>query len=139
MSELFVDTSGWANLIDVSQPFHSITAQVYQDARSQRRKMITTSYIITELVALLSSPLHIPRSKAIAFIQGLKNSPYVDVIFITQELDSKAWELLSQRQDKEWSLVDCSSFIVMQDRKITDALASDRHFEQAGFIRLLRA
>jgi len=139
MSELFVDTSGWANLIDVSQPFHRITAQIYQDARSQKRKMITTSYIITELVALLSSPLHIPRPKAIAFIQGLKNSPYVDVVFVTQEIDAKAWELLSQRQDKEWSLVDCSSFVVMQDRKITDALTSDRHFEQAGFIRLLRA
>jgi len=97
MSELFVDTSGWANLIDVSQPFHRITAQIYQDARSQKRKMITTSYIITELVALLSSPLHIPRPKAIAFIQGLKNSPYVDVVFVTQEIDAKAWELLSQR------------------------------------------
>ena len=57
---------------------------------------------------------------------------------ISKEIDTKAWELLINRQDKEWSLVDCSSFIVMQDRKITESLTNDHHFEQAGFIRLLK-
>jgi uncharacterized protein len=89
MLELFVDTSGWANLIDVSQPFHPLVAQIYQNARSQHRKIITTSYVITELVALLSSPLRIPRPKAIAFIQGLKNSPVEIVKFyrVSRESD----------------------------------------------------
>ncbi|OYQ62333.1 VapC toxin family PIN domain ribonuclease [Pseudanabaena sp. SR411] len=138
MSELFIDTSGWANLIDISQPFHPLSVKIYQNARSQKHTIITTSYIITELVALLSSPLRIPRPKAIAFIQSLKTSPYVEVIHISKEIDTKAWELLTQRQDKEWSLVDCSSFIVMQERKISESLTSDHHFEQAGFIRLLK-
>ena len=138
MSDLFVDTSGWANLIDVSQPFHSLSVKTYQNMRSQKHKIITTSYIITELIALLSSPLRIPRPKAIAFIQSLKTSPYIEVIHISKEIDTKAWELLVQRQDKEWSLVDCSSFIVMQKCKITESLTSDHHFEQAGFICLLK-
>ena len=138
MSDLFVDTSGWANLIDVSQPFHSLSVKIYQNMRSQKHKIITTSYIITELIALLSSPLRIPRPKAIAFIQSLKTSPYIEVIHISKEIDTKAWELLMQRQDKEWSLVDCSSFIVMQECKITESLTSDHHFEQAGFICLLK-
>ena len=138
MSDLFVDTSGWANLIDVSQPFHSLSVKIYQNMRSQKHKIITTSYIITELIALLSSPLRIPRPKAIAFIQSLKTSPYIEVIHISKEIDTKAWELLMQRQDKEWSLVDCSSFIVMQKCKITESLTSDHHFEQAGFICLLK-
>lgn len=68
-----------SSLIDISQPFHYNTAQIYQKASSQKRKIITTNYIISELVALLSSPLHIPISQAIAFIEGLKNSPYVTV------------------------------------------------------------
>jgi predicted nucleic acid-binding protein len=138
MPNLFIDTSGWANLIDISQPFHTLSANIYQNTRSQKHKIITTSYIITELVALLASPLRIPRPKAIAFIQSLKTSPYLEVIYISQEIDTKAWELLMQRQDKEWSLVDCSSFIIMQERKISESLTSDHHFEQAGFIRLLK-
>ena len=43
-----------------------------------------------------------------------------------------------QRQDKEWSLVDRSSFIVMQESKITESLTNDHHFEQVGFICLLK-
>ncbi len=34
-------------------------------------------------------------------------------------------------------LVDCASFIVMADATITEAIASDRHFEQAGYRCLL--
>jgi hypothetical protein len=46
-------------------------------------------------------------------------------------------ELYADRPDKDWSLTDCISFVVMQERGITDALTGDRHFEQAGFRALL--
>jgi hypothetical protein len=47
-------------------------------------------------------------------------------------------DFFEQRQDKDWSLTDCLSFVVMQDEGITRALTGDRHFEQAGFIVLLK-
>jgi uncharacterized protein len=47
-------------------------------------------------------------------------------------------ELYAERPDKGWSLTDCISFVVMQDRGITDALTADHHFEQAGFTALLK-
>ena len=93
---------------------------------------------MSELAALLISPLNIPRPKAIAFINSLKQSPYVEIIHINIETDTKAWQLFSQRPDKNWSLVDCSSFIVMNRCQIAKALTSDRHFEQAGFVGLLK-
>ena len=40
--------------------------------------------------------------------------------------------------DQHWSLTDCASFIVMEERGISEALAYDRDFEQAGFTALLR-
>ena len=137
MTKLFVDTSGWANLIDISQPYHHQAAKIYQDYRSQKYKIITTNYIICELVALLSSPLRIPRNKAIAFIQSLKKSPYIEIIHTNEIIDSQAWDLLTQRKDKNWSLVDCSSFVIMKQYGINEALTNDHHFEQAGLIRLL--
>lgn len=48
MTKLFVDTSGWANLIDISQPYHDLAVQIYHDRRSQKYKIITTNYIICE-------------------------------------------------------------------------------------------
>jgi predicted nucleic acid-binding protein len=46
--------------------------------------------------------------------------------------------LFEQRPDKEWSLTDCLSFVVMHDEGITRALTADHHFEQACFTALLK-
>jgi predicted nucleic acid-binding protein len=56
----------------------------------------------------------------------------------TLQLYEKAFELFRSRPDKEWGLVDCISFIVMQERKIEAALTADEHYIQAGFRALLR-
>ncbi|KAF5428591.1 hypothetical protein C5S39_11130 [Candidatus Methanophagaceae archaeon] len=50
----------------------------------------------------------------------------------------RAIDFYRDREDKEWGLTDCISFIVMGDQGLTDALTADEHFEQAGFRALLR-
>jgi predicted nucleic acid-binding protein len=94
--------------------------------------------VIAELVALLTSPLRISRPSIITFVEGLRNSPWVEIVYVDPSLGADAWQLLRTRQDKEWSLVDCASFVVMTRRGIVDALTTDHHFEQAGFVRLLK-
>lgn len=138
MSKIFVDTSGWGNLIDVSQPYHAIAADLYRNTKQQPSHLITSNYVLSELVALLESPLRIPRTQAIAFLKSLKASPAVEVLHVDLDLDTEAWKLLEARPDKSWSLVDCSSFAIMQQLGISHALTNDHHFEQAGFIRLLK-
>jgi len=138
MAELFADTSGWGNLLDATQPYHSLAASIYRAARHEGRKVVTTNYIIAELIALMARPLRIPRPMVIAFVESLRISPNVEIVHIDQDLDSQAWDLLKSRPDKEWSLTDCASFVVMKRRGILEALTTDRHFEQAGFVRLLK-
>lgn len=138
MSKIFVDTSGWGNLIDVSQPYHTLAANWYRSAKQSPTQLTTSNYVLAELAALLESPLKIPRLQAISFLQSLKASPTVEILHITSELDAEAWKLWESRPDKAWSLVDCSSFIIMQQQNISYALTNDHHFEQAGFIRLLK-
>jgi uncharacterized protein len=138
MPELFADTSGWGNLVDPTQPFHALAASLYRTSRLRSQKVITTNYVLSEVVALFTNPLRIPRPAMVTFVDGLKASPFVEVVHIDQIMDQDAWKLLRSRLDKEWSLVDCASFVVMQKRRITDALTSDHHYEQAGFIRLLK-
>jgi len=138
MPDLFADTSGWGNLVDSTQPYHSLAATIYRSSRQQGRKVITTNYVIAELVTLMTSPLRISRPRMIAFIESLKTSPYIEVVHVDVKLDEQTWQLLKSHQDKEWSLVDCASFVVMKQRGIGEALTTDHHFEQAGFIRLLK-
>lgn len=136
--EVFVDTSGWASLVDKNQPQHEAAARHYRNIREQGKKAITTNYVITELVALLYSPLRLPRTRIISIVDGVRTSPYVEVLHVDESLDEDAWQLLKKRADKDWSLVDCASFIVMQRRGMSEALTTDHHFGQAGFARLLR-
>ena len=138
MPGTFVDTAGWGHLVDPTQAFHMQAASLYRQARQQGSRLVTTNYILTELVALLTSPVRLPRPRVIEFISSLKASPYVDIIHVDAQLDSQAWDLLVERPDKEWSLVDCASFVVMRQAGIAEALTTDRHFEQAGFVRLLK-
>lgn len=61
---------------------------------------------------------------------------HVEILHIDTELDAATWSLLKARMDKEWSVVDASSFVIMKRNGITEALTSDHHFVQAGFVRL---
>ncbi len=139
MADIFVDTGGWGHLLDRRELHHALATSIYQLARRQRHKLITTNYVIAELVALMTSPLQFPRPAGIKFIDDLKASPQVGIVHIDAERDEQAWQLLKRREDKAWSLVDCSSFIVMQELGINEALTADRHFEQAGFVCLLKS
>ena len=77
------------------------------------------------------------REKAVRLKQRLPVSPKVEVVFVTEQTYEAGWQLYASRPDKEWGVVACLSFVVMGRLKIRDALATDKHFQQAGFVRLL--
>ena len=138
MNEIFADTSGWGHLFDATQARHLAAANIYHEARQQKRMFVTTNYILTELVALMLTPLHLPHQTIVACIDGLKASSSLRIVQIDANIDAQAWRLFKERPDKAWSLVDCASFVVMRQLGIADALTTDRHFEQAGFVQLLK-
>ena len=98
-------------------------------------KLFTTEMVLFELANALSSVEL--RGKAIILIDELQTLPNVQIVWSSVELFEKAWTLYCERPDKEWSLTDCASFVVMKERGINLAFTSDKHFEQAGFVRLL--
>ena len=93
---------------------------------------------MAELVALLGSRQRAPRTTLFQYIDSIRLASYVEVVHLDVAADAAAWELCKSRPDKAWSLVDCSSFVVMQQFEIPKALTTDHHFEQAGFVRLLK-
>jgi predicted nucleic acid-binding protein len=127
-NSLFVDTSGWAYLVDRHDPLHVDVRTIYQHAAAQQRLLVTTNYVLAELVALLSSRSRIPRQQIFPFVDALKAAPHVEIIHINAELDAEAWKLLKARMDKNWSLVDASSFVIMTTYSMKEALTTDHHF-----------
>lgn len=133
-NDLFVDTSGWAYYLDRQAALHPAILTLVKNTVAQRRHLVTTNYIITELVALLSSRYHLPRQQVIQVVNAIKTNDAVEVIYIERSIDDQSWALLEARLDKEWSLVDASSFVVMNRFGMIQALTTDHHFTQAGFV-----
>jgi hypothetical protein len=61
-----------------------------------------------------------------------------EIVSTTPAILEQAIDLYRDRSDKDWSLTDCTSFIIMRERGLSDALTGDRHFEQSGFTALLK-
>lgn len=136
-NSVFVDTSGWGCYLDAREQFHVEAETILKNAARQHRRLVTTNYMITELVVLLSSRLHFPRKDVLRVVDALKTTALLDILYVDQALDDEAWSLLKARADKEWSLVDATSIVIMTQRGMTEALTTDHHFSQAGFLRLL--
>jgi predicted nucleic acid-binding protein len=106
--------------------------------RRNRRRIVTTNYVLAELSALLMSPLRVPGRTRLTLLDRIRTADWVAVLHVDQPLDHASWDYLRSRPDRNFSLVDCSSFVVMQMHGLRESLTTDRHFEQAGFTRLLK-
>lgn len=96
---------------------------------------VTTAWVLTEVAnSLARGP---DRALFLDLYRDLADDHRVSIVPPSQDLFEQAIEFYAQRPDKEWSLIDCISFLVMREFRLTDALTADRHFEQAGFKILL--
>jgi uncharacterized protein len=77
------------------------------------------------------------RELAARAIRALIADDAVKIIPATTSLFNDAMTLFVSRTDKAWGLTDCSSFVVMTENGITDALTTDDDFQQAGFNALM--
>ena len=77
------------------------------------------------------------RPAFLILMQQLETDPELTVVPGSHDLFERGFQLFKTRADKEWSLTDCISFVVMEQMALTEALTADRHFEQAGFTMLL--
>lgn len=135
MTKVFVDTAAWIALINVDDAFHEQAKRVRATRPQQKCQLVTTDFVLLEVADALVLPKI--RSQTIRFINRLKNLVGLQIIPLSQSLLDEGWQLYSQRLDKDWGLTDCISFVIMKQEEITSAFTSDRHFEQAGFTRLL--
>ena len=100
------------------------------------RQRLTTNYVLAEYTAL-AHIRGVPRREIIKFSSRILDSAEIEIIWIDENLHRQAVALMRERTDKNYSLCDAASFIVMRTRGISTALTTDKHFRQEGFIRLL--
>ncbi len=132
----FLDTSFSIALAISKDAFHAKAKQLSKHVASQNIEIVTTVAILLEIGNSLSKARFRPH--AVEVLNRLRSEPFVNVVEITDDLVNTAFALFQSRMDKNWSLVDCISFVVMENLNIESALTTDTHFVQAGFRALLR-
>ncbi|MEI7940257.1 MAG: PIN domain-containing protein [Verrucomicrobiota bacterium] len=132
MKAVFGDTVYFLALVNPTDQFHR---QALVLSREPTAPLVTTEWVLTEVGDALSQPPHRPRFTRLLAL--LRQQADVEILPASSSLFRRGCELHAKRLDKEWSLTDCISFVVMEERGLTGALTSDHHFEQAGFSVLL--
>lgn len=137
MSLVFADSGYWIALWSPRDGLHQ-RALALAD-RLAGSNVLTTELVLIEVLDGMAGKGRTRRAFATQMIRVLEADPTVEIVSTTSERFWSAFELYADRLDQRWSLTDCASFLVMQERGISEALAYDRDFEQAGFVALLRA
>lgn len=134
MAELFVDTSAWYPLADAGHPDHTAVADALTRRIREGARVVTTNLVVAETHALLLR--RGGREPALRFLSEVRSEPIV-VETSSPDLESRAVaDWLDRYEDQPFTLTDAVSFAVMVERGIREALALDRHFSAAGFVRL---
>ena len=128
MTSVFADTFYFIALLSPQDEAH---ADAERFAADEHVTLVTTAWVLTELADGLAKTEG--RNIFEKLLRDLESDPRVELVQTDEELWGRGVEMYARRSDKEWSLTDCISFVVMTDRQIRDALTGDHHFAQAGF------
>jgi predicted nucleic acid-binding protein len=128
----FADTSFYVAVVNNQDAIHRIAIDF---VRQFRGRIIVTEYVLVELGNWLARTND--RSAFVRLNQQIQSDPKTLVVAADRALYVAGLGLYASRLDKDWSLTDCISFVVMRQFGLRDALTADRHFVQAGFNALL--
>jgi len=127
----FVDTSGWYALVDRRDAHHEEVAALVRDLVKAGTRLVTTDYVIDESCTLAKA-----RSGSVMSFRLLdlvRGTAALDLEWIGVERFDRSERELKKYHDQPFSFTDCTSFTVMRELGIRDAITTDRHFSVAGF------
>ena len=134
MPDVFMDTGHVIGFLRDDDEHHLAALYWSLRVRRERWRRITTTAVVAEVGDAFSKDWHVVR----VYLQTIFTDPLLEIVAVDADLLGRAVDLRDGRLDKDWGLTDCISFVVMQERGLSTALAADRHFQQAGFRALLR-
>lgn len=133
METFFADSFFYKALLNKRDAAHQRTVDFL---KGRRFRSVTTEFVVTEVGDDLCRDA--ARAAFLAWLDQLRQDGLVRIVPATTTLLGEGIEHFRRHKDKHWGLTDCVSFVIMASEGISEALTGDRHFEQAGFVALLR-
>jgi predicted nucleic acid-binding protein len=131
---VFVDSSAYFALSDQNEQRHASAKTVLEGLATQRWHLFTTNFVVAEAHALLLNRLG--RRFARRLLHDVDHGA-TTIVRVAPQDERRAREILSQYDDKDFSLTDAISFAVMERLRIAHAFSFDHHFSQYGLTILI--
>ena len=131
MKMLFVDTAGWLMLANEAEPLHKAAVRAVDSWLEVDGILVSTDYVLDETLTTIRARIGIDGAEK--WWRQVECSRRLRWEWIEPMTVEKARSLFFRWRDKSFSFTDCTSFVVMRERRIKTALTSDAHFVQAGF------
>lgn len=128
MRTVFLDTSGIVAAMNKRDVNHEMAKQIFHRLAEEKIVLLITNYIRAETHALL-----LQRAGKKIALNFLKDNSWL-IEWVLPEDEKKAIELLYQYKDKDFSLTDATSFVIMNRLDLKEAVFFDRHFWQFGIM-----
>jgi predicted nucleic acid-binding protein len=129
---IFVDTSAWLALADSRDRDHSRSTEFHKRIlRAEFGKQVTTNCVLTETLTIIRR--RIGLAQAVTLANAVRAGKEVGLFWVESVHHDQAIDLMADHADKDWSVTDCTSFVIMRSLGIQDAFTLDRDFTQAGF------
>ena len=119
-NEVFLDTAYAIALSVESDEHHERAEELAEQLEAEATRLVTTRAVLLEIGNALSKKRY--RKAALELLDALEQDPLVEIVSLSEELYGQALELFRNRPDKNWGLVDCISFVVMQERGLTEEI-----------------
>lgn len=131
---ILVDTGAWFAVQVQDDEWHGEAVRTLRALVAAPHALLTTNHVVGETYTLLR--VVCGHAAAVRFLDRLEETRRLERIFVPEEVEGRAYRLLRQHADQDFSLVDATSFAVMRAERVRHAFAFDRHFSTAGFLRV---
>ena len=134
--KIFIDTGAFIALTDADDEYHSNAKHFFkEEIKTTGKKFLTTNFIVCETINYLRAK--VSHNTAVSFRENLYKSNVLEVVQVTPAIEDEAFRIFKHYNDKDFSFTDCVSFAAMKAKKLKEAFAFDRHFEQYGNFKKL--
>ena len=133
---LFVDAGPWIALMDSHDQWHQPALQVMNRLKAERHPLVTSNLVLMEAYTGLVG--RIQRSAIAKLRATVSVSSFTRVERVDMRIEASAWQTFMRYDDKDVGMVDCTSFVIMEQLGLTHVFTFDRHFAQVGFQTLPR-
>ena len=131
---VFVDSGAWFAAQVVGDAHHEEAASTLRGLLALPTVLVTTNQVVGETYTLLRVTRGYEACRR--FLESLDHTRRLERMFVSQDLERRAFAILDRYRDHDFSFVDATSFAFMRAERIRHAFAFDSHFAAAGFLRV---